>query len=392
MLNLSHSGTVARFFLATDTHFWPPSRSRSKWMAVSDDASERDGLLIARSTSVLLRLLDDLAAFARAGGDGAIHLGDTVCGGGGFNLSADETESSLRWMRAMETRAAGNWPIHHVPGNHDLSPAGGGLRAWESTMAATCIRDSSSLIATCDVDGGRQLQMPAADASLLDGGRIRSSTVYRSLLTSHPTWRLLLLNSMDGIARDQDGHGHIGRAQLGWLTAELDAAQRGGQHVVLFMHQLLVDPTGPAAMLRNSARRGKRTPNVLAPEVEVEEAGSNWIGFGDMIDNRKEVLALITRFPGVVRLSLHGHVHANTLVHAYGVAFATLSSTSEYPMQWHELQLDACEARLLQRPLDLAEERRLSSIRDTRPGHNRVKLGFQLGATMGERVVVPTCP
>ena len=248
-------------------------------------------------------------------------------------------------------------------------------------MAATCIRDSSSpeeSIAICDVDGG----MPGADAS----------TIYRSLLSSHPTWRLLLLNSMDGIARDQDGHGHIGRAQLDWLTAELEAAQQAAQKVVLLMHQLLMDPTAPAAMLRNSARRGKRTPNVLAPEVEVEEAGSSWIGFGDMIDNRKEVLALINRFPGVVRLSLHGHVHANTLVHAYGVAFATLSSTSEYPMQWHELQLDACEARLLQRPLDLAEERRLSSLRDTRPGHNRVKLGFQLGATMGERVVVPTCP
>jgi hypothetical protein len=53
-------------------------------MAVSDAASERDGLLIARSTSVLLRLLDDLAAFARGGCDGAIHLGDAVCGGGDY--------------------------------------------------------------------------------------------------------------------------------------------------------------------------------------------------------------------------------------------------------------------------------------------------------------------
>lgn len=190
MLNANQSAP-SRFLLATDTHFWPPSHSRSKWMAVSDAASERDGLLIARSTSVLLRLLDDLAAFARGGGDGAIHLGDAVCGGGGFNQSADVYTSSLRWLRAMETRAAGNWPIHHVPGNHDLSPAGGGLRAWETTMAATCIRDSSSpeeSIATCDVDGGSQ---PGADAS----------PIYRSLLTSHPTWRLLLLNSMDGIAR-----------------------------------------------------------------------------------------------------------------------------------------------------------------------------------------------
>ena len=37
-----------------------------------------------------------------------------------------------------------------------------------------------------------------------------------------PGWRLLLLDSMDGVARDEDGHGHIGAEQLAWLVAQLD--------------------------------------------------------------------------------------------------------------------------------------------------------------------------
>ena len=35
-------------------------------------------------------------------------------------------------------------------------------------------------------------------------------------------WRLLLLDSMDGVPHDLDGHGHIGEAQLAWLAAQLD--------------------------------------------------------------------------------------------------------------------------------------------------------------------------
>ena len=213
---------------------------------------------------------------------------------------------------------------------------------------------------------------------------------YRSL-EMRPRWRLLLLNSMDGILYDRDGHGHIGSAQLRWLEGELQAASHVRQYVVLMMHQLLVDPTEPRFPSK-SQRKGSRAAWADGGMLE-PVAGPDWIATGDMIDNRQEVLELLARHPGVVKLSLHGHVHANTLAHASGVTFATLSSTSEYPMQWHELQLDECEARLLQRPLALPDERRLSENRDTRLGRNRIKLGLASpdATTMRARVVVRVC-
>ena len=58
-----------------------------------------------------------------------------------------------------------------------------------------------------------------------------------------------------------------------------------------------------------------------------------------MIDNRHEVLAILAEHRSTVRLSLHGHVHANTLAWAHGIPFVSLASTTEFPMQWHELLL-----------------------------------------------------
>ena len=67
-----------------------------------------------------------------------------------------------------------------------------------------------------------------------------------------------------------------------------------------------------------------------------QEGGSalpSWLSWrGDFIDNRLEVLGLLARHTHV-RLSLHGHVHANTLTTRHGVAFVTGAAASEYPMQ-----------------------------------------------------------
>ena len=57
-------------------------------------------------------------------------------------------------------------------------------------------------------------------------------------------WRLLLLDSMDGMASDSDGHGHIGSTQLRWMATQLSAAATHGENVILISHQLLVEPTG----------------------------------------------------------------------------------------------------------------------------------------------------
>ena len=212
-----------------------------------------------------------------------------------------------------------------------------------------------------------------------------SAVHYRSVVV-HPAWRLLLLDSTDGVPMDRDGHGHIGPLQLRWIERQLRDAERAGQNVGLFMHQLLVDPTATELRSRSS-RRGRRgsagATSSLDPSATTE--GASWITAGDMIDNREEVLSVLGRFRHVVRFSTHGHVHANTLVRhprLGGLAFATLASATEYPVQWHELQLSRCEAALVPRAVSgVSELRRLSEQRETRPGRNRIKLG--LGAAGG---------
>ena len=66
----------------------------------------------------------------------------------------------------------------------------------------------------------------------------------------------------------------------------------------------------------------------------------------------------------------------------------TLASTSEFPMQWHELELRQCGLRLLQRDLELPELRTKSIRRDTRPGRNQIKQG---GAGVAEGFALDTC-
>ena len=359
--------------LVTDTHYWPTSPQRTQWVAASDAAAERDGLLIAHSEEIFDSLLSALQAFAIRGGNGTIHLGDEACGGGGFGQDATEFRNSLVKLRAAEALTLpADWPYVRVPGNHDLNPnrVGGGLSQW------------------------RSVTLPAIETVVSHAGKpSKPSPLYRAL-DLHPAWRALLLDSTDGLEFDHDGHGHIGAVQLRWLADELGRASNTGLHGILIMHQLLVDPTaddreasgGVEWPIRKGSSRSSGMGGMLQPLTEL-----SWIGAGDMIDNRDEVLELLAEYPHVVRLSLHGHVHANTLVHHRGVAFATLASTSEYPMQWHELQLSECEALLLQRPLELPSLRRLSERRDTRAGRNRIKAGLMGGATMGGRVVVRAC-
>ena len=66
----------------------------------------------------------------------------------------------------------------------------------------------------------------------------------------------------------------------------------------------------------------------------------------DFIDNREEVLALLARYDHV-RLSLHGHVHANSIATRGGVVFVTTASAAEYPMHWREVSVYECEERLV---------------------------------------------
>ena len=74
--------------LVTDTHFWPASAARSAFTQLTDSASERDGLLVARSPLIVSTLLGELVEFSANGGAAAIHVGDAGCGGGGFGWCA----------------------------------------------------------------------------------------------------------------------------------------------------------------------------------------------------------------------------------------------------------------------------------------------------------------
>ena len=69
----------------------------------------------------------------------------------------------------MQRRWLGGWPVHYIPGNHDVAPGGGGLRLWREVL-------------------GNSTPVWAAP-------RLHSVN-YRALRRAG--WRLLLLDSMDG--------------------------------------------------------------------------------------------------------------------------------------------------------------------------------------------------
>ena len=96
----------------------------------------------------------------------------------------------------------------------------------------------------------------------------------------------------------------------------------------------------------------------------------------DFIDNREEVLALLARYDHV-RLSLHGHVHANTLTTRHGIAFVTNAAAGEYPMQWREVHVLPCEVRLRAHELGLPQLLDKSRRRETR-GVNEGKAGREV--------------
>ena len=332
--SLATNETLFRFAVLSDTHFWLPSTARAEWSRQSNEAPERDGLLVSDSDAVVQQLLAELAQFVARGGSFAVHAGDSVCGGGSFHPPLQEYERGLRSFRELQRAAFGSWPVFHVPGNHDLDPIEGGLAKWHRTLGS-------------------------------EGNSSHAELGYRALQVARG-WRLLLLDSMDGVAYDKDGHGHIGEAQLAWLASQLEQSATASEQVILVMHQLLVSPVDES-------------------EQEDESALPGWLGWrGDFIDNRGEVLALLARHSHV-RLSFHGHVHANTLTTRHGVAFVSNAAVSEYPMQWREVTVLPCELQIRTRSIQAPVLREKSRLRDTRAGRNEIKVGTQLANAVSVR-------
>jgi len=262
---------------------------------------------------VLQTALVHLSSFAAKGGSFAVHNGDSLCGGSSFQQTRSEYESNLQDVLAMQRTILGGWPVHHLPGNHDVDPLGGGLRAWGGVLGNST---------------------PAW------AGAPEPGTNYRML--RRDGWRLLLLDTMDGLSRDTDGHGHIGQTQLQWLQAQLRDSAEAAEQVVLVMHQLLAEPLGGDGALPRFLDRRQ-----------------------DFVDNRLEVLRVLKQHSHV-RLSLHGHVHANTLTVQHGIVFASSASVGEFPMQWREVHVLPCEIRLRARPLGMPALLQKSARRETR--------------------------
>ena len=134
--------------------------------------------------------------------------------------------------------------------------------------------------------------------------------------------------------------------------------------VILVMHQLLVSPV-------EESEQASRLPDWL-----------DWRG--DFVDNREQVLALLAQHPHV-RLSFHGHVHANTLTKRGELVFVSNAAAGEYPMQWREVTVRPCELQIRTRAVAAPALLEKSRLRDTRPGRNAIKVGEQLANSVSIR-------
>ncbi len=312
------------FALFGDTHLWVDSIDRRRREDRVVSLPVRDGLLVNESLAVVSQLLAEVSEFAHAGGTFGVHLGDAVCGGSNFGQSTRDYEASLREYRRLEVAHLGDWPVLHVPGNHDIDSVRGGTVRWRSTMCA----NSSGI--------GR-LQCAAAGKAPVN---------YVSITLG--SWRVLVLDAQDGLSRDTDGHGLISSTQLRWLHAQLEDSASKGERVALIAHQLLAMPS----------------------------SGGGWIiPRQDFIKNRRQVMSMLASYSHV-KLSLHGHVHANTVAKEAGIYFVTSASASEYPMHWHEVTLGECAVAIKTHALKLNRLRMLSRGRDTRRWRNEIKMGF----------------
>ena len=167
-----------------------------------------------------------------------------------------------------------------------------------------------------------------------------------------------MLDATDELPRDTDGHGHVGRAQLRWLDAQLAEGASAEEQVIVVVHQLLVEP------------------------LDAEGNAASWVvPSEDMVDNRHAVLDVLTRYTNV-KLVLHGHVHANSLATRGGIAFVSTAAAGEYPMHWREVKVRRCELELRTRALELPALLEKSLSRESRSGRNQAKLGGTLANTL----------
>ena len=181
-----------RIGLCTDTHYWPQKGNHV--------GSAGNIQLLGETAELLNSLVADMNA---AELDMALHLGDFTCGGGYFEMLANEFYSAVDTVHSALVQLTA--PVWGLPGNHDCPPGGG---RW--TYAEECWGLQPGL--------GRTIDTPHA--------------------------RLVLLNAqghadaqIDAEKPDDPIYGWVYDAELARFDHALATA--GGRPVIVCLHQLL---------------------------------------------------------------------------------------------------------------------------------------------------------
>lgn len=273
------STTIA---IITDTHYW----ARSEPVYTSEGALQ----LQPWSEQILATLLADVQA---AQAELILHLGDQVCGGGGYAMSENEFEETLDLMyRCLHDIGV---PVYALPGNHDVRPSSGDLGKFYALWQY-------------EPGIGKTIDLPQA--------------------------RLILLNTMGhtpeqiAVAPDSDPvYGFVADAELERLDEALATLDK--RPALIFTHQLLMPwsngkPWRDFYGVRNAAQ-------VLT-----------------VIERRGGVSAIIQGHAH--RLDIQELVLGGRPCVA-----AVMPATIEYPVGWMKLHLSATQGCLQLRRLPLAE-------------------------------------
>lgn len=280
-----HPDRSIRIGLISDTHYWPGSAHRF--------GSEHSQLQ-PWSHAVQAALMAELA---EANLDLLIHLGDVTCGGGVFDMPAQEVEQVLAHTLAEWTTLPGQF--HAIPGNHD-SPLGQPCSFFEAQAGL-----GRGL--------GRTIDLPHA--------------------------RLILLNAQ-GHTDDQIAAALPNDPIVGWVSdgelarLDRDLAGAGPRPVLLFIHQLLrpwiaAQTWMPYYWVQNADA-------VLAVMARHGNVRAVFQGHAHMLDVQ------------------HAPV-GDHLCH-----FVIVPALIEYPVAWVQLTLEPAVVRLSLRRLPVPDLRRLS--------------------------------
>jgi hypothetical protein len=275
--------------LCADLHFWDNG--------VCQFGSNGSLQLQPCSSAILATLLAELE---QARLDVVIHLGDTTCGGGFFQMEREDFYSALDLVRREFRRLSA--AAYALPGNHDCPPGGGNWSYFEQLWGLTS-------------GTGLTLDLPPARLVLLN-------------TQGHPQDQIEQARPTDPV------YGWVNEIEL--LRLEEALATAGDKPVLLFCHQLL------------RPWIGNHNP---------------WLPHFYAIRNGQAVLALMARY-GNVRAVFQAHahrfdVHAAPVGRGF-CHFVVIPAVIEYPLGWLRLEVSRESIQLKLEQLPLPELARLS--------------------------------